>query len=549
MQSYRAGYRARLKTANAGNRGSVLVGAVVLCTLMAIGVAGLMGVARNTVNQEVDAFDNEQALLAAESGLMIGTYQFKQGNGNDFDYDFPTQTGKIRVSILKTQVNPDDEDIVSLVSRANHPNLSYYKELSAELRNNRTPSGYYGYFVDMPIPTTGTYDGLRAPAGGFRMPMHFNGPLKLESITAQVGSNVRPIFYDLVSVFNPKTTPGTDGRTYANFAYGRGAKGDYNHGIMLNQQMYDGNRAADIDPSFQERGKFKAIKDSLMIMFDHTIPMDDGSFATKITLPPLPSGTKRGTLEFRDDASRIYFNNQPLSSHGAAYTLPPVGTAVVLESNYPLTIKRTNSTGSGTIVGVITVRTTVPRSVEGGNAIHIDLINGNSGPRSLLYKGMSQTSPYNINDIPKGSTPNNDIDREYCRNCSKSYRLDKSNTNLLGLYTDYGDVVVESNNTSTTTVIAAQIFAPGPGGKIRFTNSNTNNRLRVIGVCVSKEWWNYKNDASVNDFTVLYDHRALGAAGVHYSDSQGGSGTITGAGEGRITMSRWMERNVPKQRI
>jgi len=53
--------------------GSALVGAVAICTILSIGIAGLIGTTRNTVNQEADAHDDAKAFLAAESGLLMLT--------------------------------------------------------------------------------------------------------------------------------------------------------------------------------------------------------------------------------------------------------------------------------------------------------------------------------------------------------------------------------------------------------------------------------------------------------------------------------------------
>ncbi|MDR3012071.1 MAG: pilus assembly PilX N-terminal domain-containing protein [Chitinispirillales bacterium] len=52
-------------------KGSTIVGAVVICAIMAIGISGLMSVSRNTISQEADAHNEVRAFQAAEGGLLM----------------------------------------------------------------------------------------------------------------------------------------------------------------------------------------------------------------------------------------------------------------------------------------------------------------------------------------------------------------------------------------------------------------------------------------------------------------------------------------------
>ncbi|MCL2220464.1 MAG: hypothetical protein FWB94_11365 [Chitinispirillia bacterium] len=63
--------------------GSALAGAVAICAILGIAIAGLMGISRNTVSQEADAYDDTRAFLAAESGLhMLTNWVLKAAGSN-----------------------------------------------------------------------------------------------------------------------------------------------------------------------------------------------------------------------------------------------------------------------------------------------------------------------------------------------------------------------------------------------------------------------------------------------------------------------------------
>jgi hypothetical protein len=120
------------------NDGSTLVGAVVITLIMAIGVAGLMGVSRNTLSQEVDAHNEVRAFLAAEGGLDMleswvrGTFrehgELRTGEGNIEIDGIPVALEVVNVSSF-----PNDDEW-HLRSTANVGDLGYTKTLSWDLR-------------------------------------------------------------------------------------------------------------------------------------------------------------------------------------------------------------------------------------------------------------------------------------------------------------------------------------------------------------------------------------------------------------------------------
>jgi hypothetical protein len=131
-----------------GDRGSALVGAVVICAVIGIGIAGLLGILRNTVGQESASYDDAEAFLAAESGLLMTVDWVmaavgSKGPGGVSDagaFGMSMRGGAAdSVPITMGVERPDAEDMPSgvavtdkhlkLYSAAIHPNLPYDKRL------------------------------------------------------------------------------------------------------------------------------------------------------------------------------------------------------------------------------------------------------------------------------------------------------------------------------------------------------------------------------------------------------------------------------------
>jgi hypothetical protein len=131
-----------------GDGGSTLVGAVVICTVMSIGVAGLMLSLRNTVGQESGSLNDAEAFLAAESGLLMAAdWVMIAGKNNRIggisgNGVFNMETGNGAgggISVAVGVERPAAEDMprgaavignhLKLHSTASHPNLPYDKRL------------------------------------------------------------------------------------------------------------------------------------------------------------------------------------------------------------------------------------------------------------------------------------------------------------------------------------------------------------------------------------------------------------------------------------
>jgi len=117
-----------------GDRGSTLVGAVVICAVMSIGIAGLMLSVRNTAGLESGSLDDAEAFLAAESGLLMVT-DWVMTAGPDGRFGGISKNGGFNMKggagvDMSVAVGVEAADNrLKLHSTASHPNLPYDKRL------------------------------------------------------------------------------------------------------------------------------------------------------------------------------------------------------------------------------------------------------------------------------------------------------------------------------------------------------------------------------------------------------------------------------------
>ena len=130
----------KLRSLKEGDSGSTLVGAVVICAVMSIGIAGLMLSVRNTSNQESNSLNDVEAFLAAESGLLTVTDLVASGGVNRLKIggQYPLTQGGGASSVIVGVERPVSGDRpgfvftdahLKLYSTASHPNLPYNKRL------------------------------------------------------------------------------------------------------------------------------------------------------------------------------------------------------------------------------------------------------------------------------------------------------------------------------------------------------------------------------------------------------------------------------------
>ncbi|MCL2182930.1 MAG: hypothetical protein FWB85_05605 [Chitinispirillia bacterium] len=551
------GYRNKLKKAFGGNNGSVLVGAVVISALMAIGVAGLMGVSRNTVSQEIEAHDDARAFLAAESGLMIGSQIFKTKGLSGFhpaDSSITVTHDNITVKVSLKPADPtnSDEDHMRLVSSANYPGLPYFKELEWALKNNKPSSGDWGYFIDDPSTTplrrTTVFDG----------PVHFNNSLLIPS------SDV-PTFRGNVTINNKKN--------YGNSNYGIG-KNDYKNDYRKGMQGSNENKVMNggLDNNFK---KYTVNDNEYAMIFKdkptgwgpaNTIKTDDDNLEWHYL--PIPNDASKSFLKFGIDGTNggtvatVNNSNGTGTACNDCYTffqqiannqwvphkrtIPPVtnGTELVIYADFDLTIT------DGRMSGIVSVAT------KDGSDINIDLTNSRTHNGSLAYNGYTLPSNPALPARDKWDTANKFSDAH--SGSDKNYNLPKDNddgySNLLAFFSGRNIIIKPLSSTYSETsaslnsrcVITAQLLAP-TGRLIQPTDNNGfKESINIFGAAVAKQWWAQTSGTKDEDaLRVFHDSRQKNAPGVIVT-GQGPGTPGSGDGSGKIDMSHWKETNRPR---
>jgi len=193
--------------------GSVLVGVIALTVIMAISAVTYASIVRNTVSNEVMAFDDARAYLVAEQGLLMATnWVGVENNWNDIMGH--TVAGTDNVKKIDVPSIYDDFDcqaelgwkvehgngFVVVTSRAvektttgRNNKLPYFKELAWEVTGSfNSSSGAYATFVNKfdntAFSSGGNAAGLHQRTAFFG-PTHTNTPILLSQKAFDVGYN------------------------------------------------------------------------------------------------------------------------------------------------------------------------------------------------------------------------------------------------------------------------------------------------------------------------------------------------------------------------
>lgn len=133
-----------LRSLKKGDGGSTLVGAVAICAVMSIGIAGLMLSVRNASNLEYGSLNDAEAFLAAESGLLMvtdlvaaagaagGVNRLKIGGQYPINIDGGASSVTVGIERPVGGGGPGfifTDAHLKLYSIADHPNLPYNKRL------------------------------------------------------------------------------------------------------------------------------------------------------------------------------------------------------------------------------------------------------------------------------------------------------------------------------------------------------------------------------------------------------------------------------------
>jgi hypothetical protein len=508
------------------NSGSILVGAVAMCALLAIAAAGLISLSLNTVLQESDSYDDTSAYLAAESGLLVGTRWFLDRAEDGGELEF-AHGGGLTVTVRDSSM---DDGQAMIISIASHPFLPYYKRLdwavgwvANEGGAQEIPSGRFGYFINDPDVAGGIRE-----SGVFNGPVHFNRPIKLFNVS---GGGVKPKFNGPVTIYNvPINTIGAQhGIDYAYNRYDPQSKGqrgnNYNAGLMIGgkNDLYPncGNNCPDqhanLDKIFLNTYSPAGIKYSVAFQ------QPPAEQAERHILPAPNAGTSL-RFGYQANGSACHYC---YTYNGQNFNIPQ-NKQLVIEANSGLTIR------DGIIDGVVTVRAT------GGNNINIDLNNGNLVYRNLAFGGNATNNNYN-NVISNNNSVK--IDEEI----ESNHGIGLSRTDILGIYTDNGNINFAKlpNGSGKAGVISAQLFARD--GWIYLPDDNYY--IRVVGAAATKVYSDPNHGNNQADYQVLFDQRQLSAPGVSFqADNPASSGSGADGDNTRILtgVSRWRETNIPK---
>jgi hypothetical protein len=244
--------------------GSVLIGVVVITSIMGICAVAYASLVRNTVSDEILAFEDAKAYFAAEQGLLIAT----QWIGTETNWrslmnnpgavkilttsdSLPVVNGLTCVDTLRyvspTATKAGYMKIVSLVGKDGK--RPYDKMLSWEITGsfNSASGSFAGCFNDMSDSVFGK-DGIKGLHNrvAFLGPVHSNSPIQLSqrAFGAQQptgnASDQGARFYGRVSIYkdwygnnghvNRTTADGYNGTPYwHNFG------GNYTQGVMISQ--------------------------------------------------------------------------------------------------------------------------------------------------------------------------------------------------------------------------------------------------------------------------------------------------------------------------
>ena len=511
MQSYK---RSGLMKALASKSGSVLVGAVAMCVIMAIGVAGLMGVVRGTVSQEAADFDENRALVSAESGLLMGVKWFKGASLDPDDMPDPVDVviNDMTVRIAISEADDDGNHTITSTALGTTPGangrtfLAYDKELQLTVRRNVPPSGEWAYFID------------RANDGnGFRRTSLFDGPVHFNT-SLKLNNNDFPRFLGPVTVYNSGNY---------NYDYGVSTRSPhfnkYTSGLHIRNNS-GGSEVTNLDRAFSQT--YKDVPDSYKVDFN---PEDSDSIKVFPLLQPdniAGSYLKFGVYEQVGEtpiscASCFTFYRQ--TTAGGFAPQPgdiPSDKKLIITADFQLTVR------DGQMNGNVNVATL------GNHDIRIDLHTGATNNGRLTYAGYTLPATLPIRG-------NSDATDTYAR----THRPNNYNIqgyNLLAFYSGRNILINPVSFVSNTHyIITGQLLARNGTVTHPYTSNGTDGCINIFGAMIARDWWDVtQSNANLNAMRLFHDTRKMNAAGVTIE----GMGT-GGGGGGNLILSSWTETN------
>jgi hypothetical protein len=515
-----------LKNALKSEKGSALVGVVAVTIILSIAAITYAALVRNTVSNELEAYNDTQALLAAEQGVLLATNWLRADGGVD-NWDLAIDPAKNGVTIniptfsdngfssvvtLKRRViliNNMQEVVIACTSRATETKvglLPYVKEVWCLVGGGPDNPASYATFLNN---ADNVAFGVAANSGmhhrsAFFGRVHSNTPILLSPKAMNTGTSdlsygVR--FYGSVSVYGGSYSVPSN-VWHGNDFGGIGNK--YSKGVMVNKTAgsvaYTPTESS-LDRVF--RGGFNSDANKMQIEFNP-------AGITEIWLGDAGSNTNP-EIEFGDGWYK--FNggtSQPITGP----TIINAGTSNFAKS-YNLQVK-----GGSVLSGNVTVRTA--RAVDAVQAspgkpavaavpardIIINLHQGN-----ILYKGL-KSSDFSTSGPGGNEAYNNAL--TYKNFGAQDYEvmakeggvnLGTDITSVFGFYSG-GDVklaVVKDGDglpsgAGKDAFITAQLYAVDKGdGKVYIPRGNNVTRAHVVGTTSMNKWWDTNTGTNGGD--------------------------------------------------
>jgi hypothetical protein len=512
------------------NKGSALIGAVVISALLSITVAGLMGMSRNTVSQESEASDDARAFLAAEAGLLMLTdwmVKYSNANSGSRPRDLPRGSypdlviDDVNVTVAVTHPIQGDNDEASrwlLSSTATVPGLPYSKTLEWVVglqlamppepgEPERRPSGAVGIFLG----TSDASRGLRDTE--FDGPVHFNGPIYINHID-------KIKFHDSVTVHNPQNL--------GNTSFGVSTawhENDYTRGILNSTGASKGaSSTAQLDNIFTR--EFYNDRPRMGVRIEEDF--------LRHPLTARTSGDNVLTFGVRPNGQPFYtFNGTEQITYDRDVPVI-ISASTNFSSTRPLTV-RGSATG---MLGNVTVETT-----NGANII-IDL-----NQHNLAYQWFptERSDFYNSDDNLTAAAATR----------YRTLAAIDANRDVLAFYSAGNiDLRNDGGGGHKGKVLTAQLFANNPGRTLTASRGG-DDKVNLIGSASTNIFWHGAGNSGNNVIGGMWYHdpRRLSAPGITLIDADGnpildvievpGTPDIPAVPAEILTRVRWREINTP----
>lgn len=484
-----------LKSSVFSERGSTLVAVVTFAIIFAIAICGFLGVARTMANQEALGMNDDKALLAAESGLLIGT-RWLRDSSNWSQYSACGYPGTVYEGIINNfhvaaTITVQSDSNLLVASTASGPELPYTKILSWTVR---VGGGTPAVFIN-DLSKAGGVGGGGLNNEWFDGPVRLNTPLYISSVS---GGNVNVKFVNgSVKVHNKtERLSFADGGHWGNYGISPVSGNDYDFGISNHDAQ--AGQYSKCDPLFELNGVYESYQHS-----------QDSLFMPKIAnptmvLPKNMSSVKPAIINFR------VFNSSGVADYYYYDTAGKQQTVTFSTTNEIVRVPNSVSV-LGTVKGRVTIATDTGSNIMPAG----DLMYAGYMPDNVKMDAYDNTDNYGLSGSSSdvcGLVAGGDINFGVAK-CTLSV-----NAGVASL-----SAISAKNNITPVMYVTAQLICTEPGHGIRWESKNANAynyQLRALGtraIDVYEESHNAQGTPGSEAFRFYYDIRfssALRAPGV-----------------------------------